>query len=223
MPHGYTPFQAYAYRESGDVSECAINFCYELNNVVTNVDEDLTQHKIFQSSWDRACREMHLSSVSSETSTRWKQFLLHCYAQPHRRYHTTEHLSECLQWLALMRPQLPLEDAGVIEMALWFHDAVYDLRAKDNELQSALLARDALTDLGANPNQVQQVERLILATRHQFQVLQTDEQWVVDIDLSILGASPDRFDRYESQIRQEYAHVPTWLFRWARRKFCVAF
>ena len=46
---------------------------------------------------------------------------------------------------------------------------------------------------------------------------------VVDIDLSILGASPDRFDEYELQIRAEYAWVDDEAFRSKRRSVLTAF
>lgn len=46
---------------------------------------------------------------------------------------------------------------------------------------------------------------------------------LVDIDLSILGAAPERFDAYELEIRAEYAWVPEVLFRATRRKILAEF
>ena len=61
--------------------------------------------------------------------------LLARYAEPHRRYHSQQHLHECLVHL---RPALHLtEHPGEVEIALWFHDAIYELKAQDNEAQSA--------------------------------------------------------------------------------------
>ena len=36
---------------------------------------------------------------------------------------------------------------------------------------------------------------------------------MLDIDLSILGATPVRFAQYDKQVRQEYAWVPEEVFR----------
>jgi predicted metal-dependent HD superfamily phosphohydrolase len=53
--------------------------------------------------------------------------------------------------------------------------------------------------------------------------LDTDEKILVDVDLSILGERPERFDEYEDQIREEYAWVPGVVFRARRRKILKAF
>jgi predicted metal-dependent HD superfamily phosphohydrolase len=50
-----------------------------------------------------------------------------------------------------------------------------------------------------------------------------DQCWLVDIDLSILGAVPARFDEYERQVRDEYAFVPEELFRRKRAEVLAGF
>ena len=108
-------------------------------------------------------------------------------------------------------------------MALWFHDAVYDLQAHDNEQRSADLAAAALQAAGVPDEAVGRVVALILATRHTGVPATQDEQLLVDIDLGILGAGPARFAEYERQIREEYAFVPEALFRSARRSILQGF
>jgi predicted metal-dependent HD superfamily phosphohydrolase len=76
---------------------------------------------------------------------------------------------------------------------LWFHDAVYELRRSDNEEQSARLAEGALSNAGAPREVGARVATLVLATRHTASPESTDEQLLVDIDLSILGATESRF------------------------------
>lgn len=141
--------------------------------------------------------------------------LLARYAEPQRKYHTQQHLHECLTGFA--REQARAARPGELALALWFHDAVYDLRAHDNEARSADCARDALQQAGASADVAQRVHALVMATCHDAQPSDPDAQLLVDIDLSILGAPPARFAEYERQIRAEYAHVPPALFEPRRR------
>lgn len=147
--------------------------------------------------------------------------LLVRYAEPHRRYHTQQHLGECLD--AFERERAHAQRPGEVAMALWFHDAVYDLQAHDNEAQSADWARDALITLGIDEGAAQRVHGLIMATKHDAQPTDADARLLVDIDLSILGAPPERFAEYEQQIRAEYAHVPPDVFEPRRRLILARF
>jgi predicted metal-dependent HD superfamily phosphohydrolase len=150
--------------------------------------------------------------------------LLACYREPQRRYHTLQHLSECLGHLEAVLDQVP--DPAAIELALWFHDAVYELAgpgAASNELRSAQWAVQALLAGGAPPALARQVHDLIMATRHDALPATPDQCWLVDIDLSILGAVPARFDEYERQVRDEYAFVPEELFRRKRAEVLAGF
>ena len=63
--------------------------------------------------------------------------LLQAYSEPQRHYHTLQHLAECLQ-LQSESAHLAQHPAE-IAIALWFHDAVYDVKAHDNEARSAAL------------------------------------------------------------------------------------
>lgn len=140
--------------------------------------------------------------------------LLARYAEPHRAYHTRQHLRECFEHLedarALARA-LP-----EIQIALWFHDAIYDPRAQDNEERSAEWASGALLEADVPPAVASRVRALVLATRHAAIPEHADAQLLVDVDLAILGAVPARFSEYEQQIRVEYAWVPDDAFRRAR-------
>ena len=143
------------------------------------------------------------------------------YAEPHRRYHTLQHLAECL---ALFERHRELaQRPGEVALALWFHDAVYELRGHDNEAGSAAWAARALAGAGADAAVAGRVDALVLATRHDAVPDSPDARLLVDIDLAILGAAPARFDAYERQIRDEYAFVPGPLFRAKRAEILRAF
>lgn len=111
------------------------------------------------------------------------------------------------------------EEADAVELALAWHDAVYDPRAPDNEEKSAALFREAAARHRIAPRLAADVERLILRTKTHLAGSRPDEQVMVDIDLSILGAAPDVFDAYDRSIRREYAHVPE--AEWRERRAAV--
>ena len=144
-----------------------------------------------------------------------QQQLLACYSEPHRKYHTLQHLAECV---ATLEPALHLaEYPGEVEVGLWFHDAIYDVKSQDNELKSAVWAENALVEAGVPAEVSARVRSLVLATRHAVLPSSIDEQLLVDVDLSILGSPPPRFEEYEVQVRQEYAWVHGLIFRRKRR------
>lgn len=147
--------------------------------------------------------------------------LVAAWSEPQRRYHTVRHLLDCL---ALLEPALHLaEHPAEVEIALWFHDAILDLKAKDNEARSAEWAEQALSAADIASDVRGRVHDLIMATRHDAQPVATDAKLLVDIDLAILGADAERFDEYEVQVRQEYAWVPALLFRRSRREILTGF
>ena len=148
-------------------------------------------------------------------------WLCRSYAEPHRKYHTQQHLSECL---ALCEQDGELaQRPGEVAIALWFHDAIYRHGRNDNELASADWAHRALLMAGLGLEAADRVHALVMATCHTQAPVTPDEQLLVDIDLSILGAGPSRFAEYQQQIRDEYAHVPQELFSQKRREVLRAF
>jgi predicted metal-dependent HD superfamily phosphohydrolase len=132
--------------------------------------------------------------------------LLRAYGEPQRHYHTMQHLGECLGWFE--REKALAERPGEVALALWFHDAIYDVHAHDNEALSAEWARKALLAAGANEEAAGRVHALVMATRHDAVPEGRDAELLIDIDLSILGAERVRFDEYERQVHAEYAFVP---------------
>lgn len=147
--------------------------------------------------------------------------VIHRYAEPHRAYHTAQHLEECFQ--AFERAHRLGQSPGAVGIALFYHDAIYDTHARDNEEKSAALARQVLAGVGAESSLLQSVTDLILVTRHAAMPETADQKLVVDIDLSILGVARDRFDEYERQVRQEYSWVEEAIFRSVRSRILQDF
>ena len=142
--------------------------------------------------------------------------VLRRYAEPHRAYHTAQHLEECREFF--QRARAGAEDPGAVQIALWFHDAIYDTHRSDNEGRSADWAVRVLAGAGALSGLQDSVRGLIHATTHNTAPASRDAALTADIDLSVLGAVPTRFDEYERQVRHEYAWVPEFAFRRARAR-----
>lgn len=147
--------------------------------------------------------------------------LLRAWDEPQRHYHTQQHLSECLTLFDTLRAHA--EQPADIELALWFHDAVYDVQAHDNEARSAHWASEALAAGGVDPARCQHVHDLIMATCHTALPASPDQALLADIDLSILGAPAASFAEYTRQIGAEYAWVPPQVYAVKRRAVLQGF
>ncbi len=169
------------------------------------------------SQWETAWRDLGLPAPASDVCAT----LLSAWGEPHRRYHTLQHLEECLALFASQRSLA--EHPGEVAIALWFHDAVYDTRRHDNEAASAQWVRQVLLEAGADAAVAERVHELIMATRHSEVPSTPDAKLLLDIDLAILGAEPARFAEYERQIRDEYGFVPEPLFRDKRAEILRGF
>ena len=145
------------------------------------------------------------------------------YAEPHRRYHTRRHIEQCLALLDQV-DELMDSERRVLTWAIWWHDAVYDPTASDNEAKSAELAKAALRDLDASIHEREEVARLILLTAgHTVEPEDRLGEILVSIDLAILGAAPAAYDTYAAEVRAEYAHLPDAAWRQGRPKVLQRF
>lgn len=151
--------------------------------------------------------------------------LIAAYSERQRHYHTLQHLRECLAYFDAAATLAP--HPARVQLALWFHDAVYDPQRSDNEERSAAWAAAAVRHAGCGDEVGRQVEALVLATRHLEPGAppppDEDTALLLDIDLAILGAAPARFDESEAQIRKEYAHLDDDAFRAGRARVVESF
>jgi predicted metal-dependent HD superfamily phosphohydrolase len=132
------------------------------------------------------------------------------YAEPHRHYHTQQHIDAMLAELRIT-PE-PVHERHVLEAAIWFHDAIYDTHRRDNESRSAELAVRELGDAGWAAADIARVEKLILATAdhaaaRSLIATEPDAALFLDLDLAILGARPGVYDAYAKAVRQEFSWV----------------
>ena len=151
--------------------------------------------------------------------------LVECWSEKHRHYHTLQHLRECFEQFDALRGEM--KRPSEVALALWFHDAFYDATRSDNEKRSAQWAKECALQLGLSQEAAQRVHDMVMATvDHTADAgadADPDTQWLVDIDLSILGADAARFDESNAQIRREFAHVPEDEWRVARERVLQGF
>ncbi|MBV8878807.1 MAG: hypothetical protein JO332_02475 [Planctomycetaceae bacterium] len=143
------------------------------------------------------------------------------YSEPHRAYHTLRHIAHCLEEFEPVRAEA--KDPVAVEMAVWYHDAIYDTHRRDNEERSAVLAEGTATGAGLGPGLARRVGELIRVSTHKKSAAEPDARLFADIDLAILGQTPERFAEYERQVRQEYAWVAEPDFRIGRSKILETF
>ena len=133
--------------------------------------------------------------------------LLGRYAEAGRHYHDLTHLDEVLRNVDELADAARAPDA--VRLASWFHDAVYDPQAHDNEESSARLAEHLLAELRVKDGVVAEVARLVrLTADHEAADDDPDGAVLCDADLAILAADGTRYADYVAGVRAEYAHVP---------------
>ncbi len=137
------------------------------------------------------------------------------YCEPHRRYHGLEHPAHML-WIG--RNQA-LTDEQIA--AVWFHDAIYEPRATDNEERSATLATTQLAALGWPSRSIELVERMVLDTKRHLPTID-ESRAVVDLDLEPLSETWEIFQRNAIHLRVEFLHLGDEAFHEGRRRFLEA-
>ena len=140
------------------------------------------------------------------------------YTGPGRHYHNLHHVQALLDTVDEYASLV--QDREVVELAVWFHDAVYDYLSSENEARSAALARQFLAHSTLSAERQARVAYLIECTaRHTAAHAPVpDLDFFLDADLRILGAAPADYAEYAHQIQQEYRLVPALLYRRGRRK-----
>jgi predicted metal-dependent HD superfamily phosphohydrolase len=142
-----------------------------------------------------------------------REDLLARWSETHRKHHTVAHLHEMLDAIGLLAESGIHFDREAVELAAWFHDAIYEIGRDDNEDRSAELARELLASSPIRD----EVARLVLITKtHKVDDDDVNGAVLCDADLSVLGSDAPRYRVYAAAVREEYADVPDDTFRPAR-------
>lgn len=143
------------------------------------------------------------------------------YAHPRRIYHNLDHIADCLRQFDTARSLA--RDPWVVELAIWTHDCIYEPGRSDNEKLSARIAKMIGHELGMPATSIDRIGDLVMATHHptgsDAAMPTGDEALVADVDLAILAAGPEDYDRYAAAIHVEFGFVPDTEYRAGRAKF----
>jgi predicted metal-dependent HD superfamily phosphohydrolase len=169
----------------------------------------------FMTSWAALANELELAP---EPANDIGFDLAACHTEPHRHYHTMEHITAVLAHLETLHVT-----TVTAKLAAFFHDAVYDPTRTDNEAQSAELAREVL--IAVDRPEADDVAAIILATaKHALPDNAPRETAAfLDADLAILGAKADVYDQYTRHVRAEYAHMSDDAFQAGRKAILESF
>lgn len=138
------------------------------------------------------------------------------YSEPKRHYHTIDHLEAMIAELKEVKTNI--EDWDTILFAAFYHDIIYKASANSNEEDSAKVAMQRLSNIKYPAEKIAKCAQLIIATKQHELSKDNDTNFLTDADLSILGKSPDVYQKYTEQIREEYTIYPDFMYTSGRKK-----
>lgn len=165
--------------------------------------------------WTQLCSNVEDSQLVSQL---WIEIESQ-YSGKSRHYHTLEHLYNMFQ--AYDEVETLIHNKDIFQFTIWYHDIIYKASKNNNEEQSAQLAVDRLQNLGLKKSQIERINTLIISTKKHLILTNenaSDNAYLLDIDLSILGANWDTYQIYCSNIRKEYKIYPTFMYNKGRKQ-----
>ena len=165
----------------------------------------------------------HLTAINSavepeEVNNLWQDIAIR-YNENQRTYHSLQHIEQLFAQFEQIKHVL--NEPHIIALALFYHDVIYAPTRADNELKSAEYTVEALRPY-LSTEQCQHIYALIMMTaNHELAECSNaqknfDAAYLLDMDLSILGASWSEYEQYAQAVRQEYAHVSNIDYRVGR-------
>ena len=145
--------------------------------------------------WDKLIKDHSLPADQSNKF--WKE-LSGQYTKSNRYYHDLSHVENLLRLADSYHEKI--EDHLVFRFSIFYHDLIYSATRKDNELKSAQLARQRMANFGVSHERASLAYQYILDTQHNSVPFSKDSQFLVDMDLQILGESPERYKEYTIQV-----------------------
>lgn len=131
-----------------------------------------------------------------------KSIIEKCYTEPHRKYHTLEHLDTLYNLFQYYRVLFTDEEYSILCASALFHDAIYNVKRDDNEKQSSRLARSWIEQNGVSDDIRKMVERLINDMYEPGENFLND--FFQDADMAILAAPEQIYAEYAENVKEEY-------------------
>lgn len=150
----------------------------------------------------------------------WEEIELN-YNSEDRHYHTMEHLETMYDEMKMIDKKLI--DTEVFVLAILFHDVIYLSTSNTNEEDSAAFAKERLNKVNYPSSRTSKVIDFILATQHHLKSDDSDQNFFIDVDLSVLGKNWKIYSEYIDQIRKEYSNYPDLVYKPGRIKVLQQF
>lgn len=169
--------------------------------------------------------EQLFQSLETSTTLLLQSIIFNHYQEEHRAYHNLSHIYNLLQ----LSEQLPISNKTAFELAIWYHDIIYQPQLKDNEEQSAILFLKHYNKYFKSQNFINEenkkwINQTIISTfGHQPKINNTDTKLFLDADLAILAADTTTYQTYAKAIRTEYNIYPDHLYYQGRKQAMTHF
>ncbi|UPT69921.1 MAG: hypothetical protein M0D53_12370 [Flavobacterium sp. JAD_PAG50586_2] len=138
------------------------------------------------------------------------------YSEPKRHYHTPDHLEAMITDLKEVKDKI--KDWDTTLLAVFYHDIIYKASSSNNEGDSAKLAMKRLSEIGYPAEKTAKCANMILATKQHKLSEDSDTNYLLDVDLAILGKNPEDYQKYTEQIREEYTIYADFIYASGRKK-----
>ena len=113
--------------------------------------------------------------------------------------------------------KLSKKDEYKLELAIWFHDIVYDSTRTDNEKLSANNFKSFGNIIGLKNKHIKEICNLILVTKHNDTVKTESEKIICDLDLREFTSIRSKLNSEE--VRKEFVHLSDEEFYKGRADF----
>lgn len=138
------------------------------------------------------------------------------YSEPKRHYHTIDHLEAMITDLKEVKDKI--SDWDTTLFVVFYHDIIYKASSNTNEADSAKLAKKRLTEISYPVDKIEKCVAMILASKQHELSQDNDTNYLIDVDLAVLGENSEVYQKYTEQIREEYSIYPDFMYANGRKK-----
>ncbi|MEJ8803819.1 HD domain-containing protein [Pontibacter sp. H249] len=174
--------------------------------------------KELKQNWDTLCSKYTADAYLTENL--WQE-LEQAYTSEGRYYHNLNHLAYMLELAEKYKHESIKYD--LLQFAIFYHDIVYTPTQTDNEEKSAQLAEEQLHQISLPEDEIAQVKSMILSTKNHQQNNNITTDFLLDLDLAILGAGWQKYNVYRQAIRKEYSMYSDATYQTGRQSILQRF